>query len=200
MVLLQELHNGAYFCQHESVDEFDRAEPIPGPSTERLGALAKELGLVIVASLFERRAAGLYRKLSSQPEAGMRDPLTVMDWVDLYALAVNEENASGGTDHGSASVMFALGGAVNGGRIYGKWPGLKPGDLHAGDNVATYQGSGGTRVIHHKGYANVQAFLPRVQATWPRKPRGSRSSRRPWQRSATSRSACGGSSSSGTTS
>ena len=41
------------------------------------------------------------------------------------------------------------------------------GDLHAGDNVATYQGSGGTRVIHHKGYANVQAFLPRVQATWP---------------------------------
>ena len=60
LVLLQELHNGAYFCQHESVDEFDRAEPIPGPSTERLGALAKELGLVIVASLFERRAAGLY--------------------------------------------------------------------------------------------------------------------------------------------
>src|SRR5690606_7031271 len=60
LVLLQELHNGAYFCQHESVDEFDRAEPIPGPSTERLGALARELGLVVVASLFERRAAGLY--------------------------------------------------------------------------------------------------------------------------------------------
>ena len=39
LVLLQELHNGAYFCQHESVDEFDRAEPIPGPSTERLGQL-----------------------------------------------------------------------------------------------------------------------------------------------------------------
>ncbi len=48
-----------------------------------------------------------------------------------------EENASGGTDHGSASVMFALGGAVNGGRIYGKWPGLKPGDLHAGDLAVT---------------------------------------------------------------
>ncbi len=60
LVLLQELHNGAYFCQHESVDEFDRAEPIPGPSSERLGALARELGLVVVASLFERRAAGLY--------------------------------------------------------------------------------------------------------------------------------------------
>jgi N-carbamoylputrescine amidase len=60
LVLLQELHNGPYFCQHESVDEFDRAESIPGPSSERLGALAEELGLVVVASLFERRAAGLY--------------------------------------------------------------------------------------------------------------------------------------------
>lgn len=60
LVLLQELHNGPYFCQHESVDEFDRAEPIPGPSSERLGALAKKHGVVIVGSLFERRAAGLY--------------------------------------------------------------------------------------------------------------------------------------------
>lgn len=60
LVLLQELHNGAYFCQHESVDEFDQAEAIPGPSTERLGALAKRHGVVIVGSLFERRAAGLY--------------------------------------------------------------------------------------------------------------------------------------------
>ncbi len=60
LVVLQELHNGAYFCQHESVDEFDRAETIPGPSTERLGRLAKLHGVVIVGSLFERRAAGLY--------------------------------------------------------------------------------------------------------------------------------------------
>lgn len=60
LVLLQELHNGPYFCQHESVAEFDRAEPIPGPSTERLSALAAELKLVLVGSLFERRAAGLY--------------------------------------------------------------------------------------------------------------------------------------------
>jgi N-carbamoylputrescine amidase len=60
LVLLQELHNGPYFCQHESVGEFDRAEPIPGPSTARIGALAEELRLVVVASLFERRAAGLY--------------------------------------------------------------------------------------------------------------------------------------------
>jgi N-carbamoylputrescine amidase len=60
LVLLQELHNGPYFCQHESVDEFDRAEPIPGPSTERIGRLAEELKLVVVASLFEKRTAGLY--------------------------------------------------------------------------------------------------------------------------------------------
>ncbi len=60
LVLLQELHNGAYFCQHESVDEFDLAEPIPGPSTERLGQLARQHGVVLVGSLFERRAAGLY--------------------------------------------------------------------------------------------------------------------------------------------
>jgi N-carbamoylputrescine amidase len=60
LVLLQELHNGPYFCQHECVDEFDLAEPVPGPSTERLGALAREHGVVIVGSLFERRAPGLY--------------------------------------------------------------------------------------------------------------------------------------------
>ncbi|MBS0570232.1 MAG: carbon-nitrogen hydrolase [Proteobacteria bacterium] len=60
LVLLQELHNGPYFCQHESTAEFDRAEPIPGPSTARIGVLTAELKLVVVASLFERRAAGLY--------------------------------------------------------------------------------------------------------------------------------------------
>ncbi len=60
LVLLQELHNGAYFCQHESVQEFDLAEPIPGPSTQRLAALARRHKVVLVSSLFERRAAGLY--------------------------------------------------------------------------------------------------------------------------------------------
>jgi len=60
LVLLQELHNGAYFCQHQDVHEFEQAEAIPGPSTERIGALAKKHGVVIVSSLFERRAAGLY--------------------------------------------------------------------------------------------------------------------------------------------
>jgi N-carbamoylputrescine amidase len=60
LALLQELHNGPYFCQHESTQEFDRAETIPGPSTVRIGALAAELKLVVVASLFERRAAGIY--------------------------------------------------------------------------------------------------------------------------------------------
>lgn len=60
LVLLQELHTGLYFCQHESTSLFDLAEPIPGPSTEYLGKLAKELGIVIVGSLFEKRAPGLY--------------------------------------------------------------------------------------------------------------------------------------------
>src|SRR5690606_28832807 len=60
LVLLQELHNGPYFCQHESVDEFDLAETIPGPSTARLSALAKQHGVVLVGSLFEKRATGLY--------------------------------------------------------------------------------------------------------------------------------------------
>ena len=60
LVVLQELHNSLYFCQTESTDCFDLAESIPGPSTERYGKLAKELGIVIVTSLFERRATGLY--------------------------------------------------------------------------------------------------------------------------------------------
>ena len=60
LVVLQELHNGLYFCQTEDTSLFDQAEPIPGPSTELLGALAKELGIVLVLSLFERRAPGLY--------------------------------------------------------------------------------------------------------------------------------------------
>ena len=60
LVLLQELHTGVYFCQTEDTQRFDQAEPIPGPTSETLGALARELGVVIVASIFERRAAGLY--------------------------------------------------------------------------------------------------------------------------------------------
>lgn len=60
LVLLQELHNGPYFCQTQDTRRFDLAEPVPGPTTERLGKLARELELVIVASVFEHRAAGLY--------------------------------------------------------------------------------------------------------------------------------------------
>ncbi len=60
LIVLQELHNSLYFCQTENVDNFDLAEPIPGPSTEFYGALARRLGVVIVTSLFEKRAAGLY--------------------------------------------------------------------------------------------------------------------------------------------
>lgn len=60
LVVLPELHDGHYFCQTEDPLLFDMAEPIPGPSTERLASLARECGVVIVSSLFERRAAGLY--------------------------------------------------------------------------------------------------------------------------------------------
>ncbi len=60
LVMLQELHTGLYFCQVEDTDYFDLAETIPGPSTDTLGKLAAELGIVIVCSLFEKRATGLY--------------------------------------------------------------------------------------------------------------------------------------------
>ena len=60
LVVLQELHNTPYFCQTENPDLFDLAEPIPGPSTEFFGTLARQFGVVIVTSLFERRAACLY--------------------------------------------------------------------------------------------------------------------------------------------
>lgn len=60
LVILQELHNTPYFCQTEDTDAFDLAETIPGPSTDLFGKIAKQLNIVIVTSLFERRAAGLY--------------------------------------------------------------------------------------------------------------------------------------------
>jgi N-carbamoylputrescine amidase len=60
LIVLQELHNSLYFCQTEDVNNFDLAEPIPGPSTRFFGELAKQLGVVIVTSLFEKRAPGLY--------------------------------------------------------------------------------------------------------------------------------------------
>jgi len=69
LVVLQELHNTPYFCQTENVDCFDLAEPIPGPSTEFFGKVAKECGVVIVCSLFERRAAGLYHNTAVVLEA-----------------------------------------------------------------------------------------------------------------------------------
>lgn len=69
LVVLQELHNSLYFCQTEDVDLFDLAEPIPGPSTEFYGALARDCQVVLVTSLFERRAAGLYHNTAVVFEA-----------------------------------------------------------------------------------------------------------------------------------
>lgn len=69
LIVLQELHNSLYFCQTEDVNLFDLAETIPGPSTEFFGQLARELGVVIVTSLFEKRAAGLYHNTAVVIEA-----------------------------------------------------------------------------------------------------------------------------------
>ena len=69
LIVLQELHCGPYFCQSEDTACFDQAEPIPGPATEHFGALAGELGVVIVTSLFERRAPGLYHNTAVVLEA-----------------------------------------------------------------------------------------------------------------------------------
>lgn len=69
LILLPELHTGPYFCQTEDTARFDLAEPIPGPSTELFGALAAELGVVLVISLFERRAPGIYHNTAVVLEA-----------------------------------------------------------------------------------------------------------------------------------
>ena len=65
LVVLQELHNTPYFCQVENVDNFDLAEPIPGASTELYSAVAKQLNIVLVTSLFEKRATGLYHNTAA---------------------------------------------------------------------------------------------------------------------------------------
>jgi N-carbamoylputrescine amidase len=69
IVCLQELFTSLYFCDEENYDNFSLAETIPGPSTESLGALAKELGIVIIASLFEKRAQGLYHNTTAVLDA-----------------------------------------------------------------------------------------------------------------------------------
>jgi N-carbamoylputrescine amidase len=70
VICLQELFRTRYFCQEEHAANFDLAEPVPGPSTEALGKLARELGVVILASLFERRAPGLYHNTAAVLDAG----------------------------------------------------------------------------------------------------------------------------------
>jgi N-carbamoylputrescine amidase len=89
LVCLQELHTGPYFCQTEDTTVFDLAEAIPGPSTDFFGALAKELGVVIVTSLFERRAPGLYHNTAVVLEkdgriAGMYRKMHIPDDPGFY--------------------------------------------------------------------------------------------------------------------
>src|SRR5690606_37285722 len=69
IVCLQELFTSLYFCDVEDYDNFELAEPIPGPSTETLQAVAAELGVVIIASLFEKRAHGLYQNTTAVIDA-----------------------------------------------------------------------------------------------------------------------------------
>ncbi len=69
LVVLQELHNSLYFCQTEDTRNFDLAEPVPGPSTGFFGELARQFGVVLVVSLFERRAVGLYHDTAAVIES-----------------------------------------------------------------------------------------------------------------------------------
>ena len=89
LIVLQELHNSLYFCQVEDVDNFDLAESIPGPSTRFFGELARQLGVVIVTSLFERRAPGLYHNTAVVIEkdgtiAGMQRKMHIPDDPAYY--------------------------------------------------------------------------------------------------------------------
>jgi N-carbamoylputrescine amidase len=89
LVVLQELHTGVYFCQTEDTARFSQAESVPGPSTDEFGALAHELGIVIVASLFERRAPGLYHNTAAVLErdgslAGMYRKMHIPDDPGFY--------------------------------------------------------------------------------------------------------------------
>src|SRR5947209_15537382 len=65
IICLQELFRSQYFCREENAELFALAEPIPGPTTERIGGIARECGVVVIASLFERRAAGLYHNTAA---------------------------------------------------------------------------------------------------------------------------------------
>ena len=89
LVVLQELHNSVYFCQTEDAALFDLAETIPGPSTETFGPLAREFGIVLVLSLFEKRAKGLYHNTAVVLEkdggiAGMYRKMHIPDDPGFY--------------------------------------------------------------------------------------------------------------------
>ena len=79
IVCLQELFSSPYFCQTESADRFDLAEPIPGPTVEALQTTAKKLGVVLIVPIFERRAAGVYHNSAVVLDAdGSRDRKSVV--------------------------------------------------------------------------------------------------------------------------
>ena len=74
IICLKELFNATYFCKAQQSDRFDLAEPIPGPTTERMQAIARELEVVVIVPIFERQAAGIYRN-SAAKSGGENAPL-----------------------------------------------------------------------------------------------------------------------------
>jgi len=115
LMVLQELHNGPYFCQTEDVSCFDLAEPIPGPSTDFLGTLAREHQCVIVGSLFERRAAGLYHNTAVVLDtdgslAGQYRKMHIPDDPGFYEkFYFTPGDAQGSPHSGFQPVMTAIG-------------------------------------------------------------------------------------------
>lgn len=94
LIVLQELHNSLYFCQVEDVELFNLAEPIPGPSTEFYGKLAKDLGVVIVTSLFERRAPGLYHNTAVVIEKMAVSPANIARCISQTIQPITKSSTS----------------------------------------------------------------------------------------------------------
>lgn len=117
LILLQELHSSHYFCQQEQTSCFELAEPIPGPTSNRLATLAQELEIVIVASLFEKRAAGLYHNTAVVLErdgsiVGIYRKMHIPDdpgYYEKFYFTPGDAGGVPGSDSGFAPIETSLG-------------------------------------------------------------------------------------------